>query len=540
MDVIDNILLIAEPNDLLALYLTDGNIKKRLNNKLILDKLSKKYNVSGTNFLTLFKNINISIINKEHPHTLYLYQQELTHFKVLKPTITQTDRINLLSWLYNQNLGNKYVFGLGVTLLDNYKKYTKENACACMYIASFLLNEYNDPKLFYKASNITAKKLKQLQINIINTNINLIQPSTVFFNKSKLCILTYFSNELLKYRPSLIAEAVNYITTNRFKIYTLSEIAGPCRIIQKLINMKELNSGLKKIANAFKNKTLCAAENNIINQLIKNKKTKWHIDDFKTLDYIGGGAEGEVYQVKHKNDQMYALKLIKTNENAFIEIASMQLLKHKYIVDLLQYKIDSKINKTKLYMEYGHYSLTKGITDGLLKEPLEVYFGQLIRGLQYCHFNDIIHRDLKPDNVVYNGEHLILIDFGLSASYASLKGYLDPNLQASELFRSPECLLGSTAYGAKSDIWGLGLLFYFMVKKHYFNNSLANIFKILGTPTNYSWPKHTELPKWRPYKKTPSKLPQLRKQLGKYYKYIKPCLVLNPKRRTNTAKLLKI
>lgn len=536
MNIIDNILLLAEPNDLLALYLTDTDIKTRLNDKVLLDKLNKKYNVSAHNFITLFKKININIINKEHPRTLYLYQQEL-HVNPIIPKIDEKERIALLTWLYDLHLGDKYMFGLGVSLLDHHKIYTKEYACACCYIASYMLNEYTKSDPFCKAADITEKRLKKLQIAL--TGQFFILPTTVFFTHSELVILSYFSNGICQYRPSLIAETINYLTTGKYKIYTLSEIAGPCIMLKSCIDtMKKSHSKeLSIIANKFDSVMPCAIPNNIIYQLLKKNKVTWHIQDFEKLDHIGQGIEADVYKLKHKNEKHYALKVIKVNNAAFMEISILHLLKHKYIVDLLNVKIDEKVN---LYLEYGHYSLKAGLKKGLFKQPLEIYYKQLLYALHYCHYNDIIHRDLKPDNVLYNGENLILIDFGLSVSYSSLKGYLDPSLQASLNFRAPECLLGDTTYNFKSDIWSLGLLFYYMIGQTYFDNTLRHIFTVFGTPTEKSWPNHTKLPKYGNYVAREGNLTILKKETNNYYKYIKPCLVLNPKRRANTGTVLKL
>lgn len=531
MNIIDNILLVADPNDLLALYLTDEDIKKRLNNKVLLDKLNKKYKVVAPNFITFFKKVNI---HKIEPKVLYLYQQEL-HFPLTVPKIDERERVALLTWLYNAHLGNHYVFGLAVSLIDYHKKYTREYAVTCAYIASYMLNEYVDRDFFCKTANITTTRLKELQIHLSG---QFIIPSTVFFTHSDLAILSYFSNDICQYRPSLIAETIHYLTTGKYKIYTLSEIAGPCIILKNCIDKMKLSVGeLGSIAKKYSDVMPCAIPNDIIYQLLKKNKVTWHIKDFEKLEPIGQGVEADVYKLKHKNEKHYALKVVAIKEPAFMEIAILQLLKNKYIIDLLNVKIDTKVN---LYLEYGQYSLKQGLKRDMLKKPMEVYFKQLIYALHHCHYNDIIHRDLKPDNVLYNGENLILIDFGLSVSYASLRNYLDPSLQASLNFRSPECLLGDTNYNYKSDIWSLGLMFYYMIQQVYFDNSLKHIFDVFGTPTDITWPKHKQLPKYGNYVERKGDISMLKNQTNQYYKYIKPCLILNPKKRADTSTLLKL
>lgn len=71
----------------------------------------------------------------------------------------------------------------------------------------------------------------------------------------------------------------------------------------------------------------------------------------------------------------------------------------------------------------------------------EAIFLQILDALRYCHAKQIVHRDLKPSNIMvtHNGNHVKLIDFGLSDtdSYAILKqpagtpGYISPEQEVS-------------------------------------------------------------------------------------------------------------
>lgn len=535
--LIDNILLLSNPNDLLSLYLTDNKIKKRLGNKVILGQLNKKFNTNGKSFIAIYKEINIKLLTNER--TLYLYNLENLYYTPLKPSIDEEKRYSIVLWLYNTKLTTDLAFGLAVTLMDYYGIYSNEVACVCLYIAAYHLHEYNDMTLYNKKVKLTKKKFQQLELDIV-TKLQgiMIRATTSLFTTQPMAIISYFSKELLLYRPSLIAETMNYLITGNYKLYTLSEMAGPCRFIHSIIEKLKTTS-LKKYIVPIKK--ICEKENKIIQRLTLKPPVKWHLKDFKVLNTIGAGEQGKIYKLQHVNTQLYALKTMKNAiENTVIEIASLKTLQNSiYIISLLEFNLT--IKKSNLYLEYGQYSLTKGIQDKLIKNPSK-YFTQLIKAVNYCHFNDIIHRDLKTDNVVFNGKNLMLIDLGLSVSYASHRDYLDPDLAGTPLFRAPECFLGDTKYNYKIDVWSLGVIFYFMITGEYLfddgDDILENIFYYLGTPTNNTWKNVTKLPRWEKHKKQVAQTAFLKKKMGKHYPLISKCLVLDPKKRADTHTLL--
>ena len=81
---------------------------------------------------------------------------------------------------------------------------------------------------------------------------------------------------------------------------------------------------------------------------------------------------------------------------------------------------------------------------------------QLLDALQYLHAKQIVHRDLKPSNIMitYNGNHVKLIDFGLSDadSYAILK-----QPAGTPGFTAPEQVTTRQA-DIRNDIYSLGCI----------------------------------------------------------------------------------
>jgi serine/threonine-protein kinase len=152
----------------------------------------------------------------------------------------------------------------------------------------------------------------------------------------------------------------------------------------------------------------------------------------------------------------------------------LALIKHKHVVDVLDYGCDA---------DGTLYLVTELLEGHNLHEHLHLRGGpfpiaqaadlalELCAGIQACHANGVIHRDLKPDNVFLvkaqtgSGLEVKIIDFGLAkgqhAQRITRAGIVPGTLR----FFSPEQAAGEDAT-EQSDQYSIGLCLYFCLTGH--------------------------------------------------------------------------
>jgi cell division cycle 2-like len=155
-----------------------------------------------------------------------------------------------------------------------------------------------------------------------------------------------------------------------------------------------------------------------------------------------------------------------------------------------------------------------------LQSEIKTLMLQLLSAVSHCHSNWILHRDLKTSNLLMNNRGTIKVaDFGLARRYGDPVGVggmtqlvvtlwyrcvCSPKVplpsNAAADYRAPEILLGAKTYSTAVDMWSVGCIFAeLLLKEPLFQAKaeielLSCIFKLLGPPTNDSWPEYSSLP----------------------------------------------
>ena len=139
------------------------------------------------------------------------------------------------------------------------------------------------------------------------------------------------------------------------------------------------------------------------------------------------------------------------------------------------------------------------------------YLYQLLRALNFCHFNRILHRDIKPANILLDQNDNETRRFGSGKMFQHSH---DENDTRSSHCRAPEILLGTEIiHACRCGLWVRSLLkwyiFFFvsplspstththtnqqqvtgnLFSKRIRDRCVVSYFQNLGTPTDKTWP----------------------------------------------------
>jgi negative regulator of PHO system len=241
---------------------------------------------------------------------------------------------------------------------------------------------------------------------------------------------------------------------------------------------------------------------------------KRHPSSFQQLEKLGEGTYATVFKGRNRQTgELVALKEIHldseegTPSTAIREISLMKELKHENIVAL--HDVIHTENKLMLVFEYmdgdlKRYMDTHGERGALKPTTIKSFMYQLLKGIDFCHQNRVLHRDLKPQNLLINNKGILKLgDFGLARAFG-----IPVNTFSNEVvtlwYRAPDVLLGSRSYSTSIDIWSAGCIMAEMYTGRPLfpgttnEDQIVRIFRIMGTPTERTWPGITQFPEYKP------------------------------------------
>ena len=197
---------------------------------------------------------------------------------------------------------------------------------------------------------------------------------------------------------------------------------------------------------------------------------------YEVAGEIGHGGTAHVYLATDRQDgRQVAIKVLRPEFAASVsaerflrEIRYLRTLRHQNILPI----IDAAEHGDMLYfvMPYAAGSTLRERLDRDGKLSFLVVrrvVSALADAIDYAHSHNIVHRDLKPENILFDGDRVLLCDFGVAR--AIVVSSTDEALSSSGIvigtpnYMSPEQSFLDVPIDGRSDIYALGCVTYEML-----------------------------------------------------------------------------
>ncbi|XP_073168388.1 calcium/calmodulin-dependent protein kinase kinase 2 isoform X4 [Lepidochelys kempii] len=223
------------------------------------------------------------------------------------------------------------------------------------------------------------------------------------------------------------------------------------------------------------------------------------LNQYKLKDEIGKGSYGVVKLAYNEDDNTYyAMKVLSKKklmrqagfprrppprgakatsegclepkgpiEQVHQEIAILKKLDHPNVVKLVEVLDDP--SEDHLYMVFELVKqgpvMEVPAMKPLTEDQARFYFQDLIKGIEYLHYQKIIHRDIKPSNLLVGEDgHIKIADFGVSNEFKGTDALLT-NTVGTPAFMAPETLSETRKIfsGKALDVWAMGITLFCFV-----------------------------------------------------------------------------
>ncbi|KAA6366753.1 MAG: putative protein kinase domain protein [Streblomastix strix] len=209
-------------------------------------------------------------------------------------------------------------------------------------------------------------------------------------------------------------------------------------------------------------------------------------------EFVGSGTYANVYKARNlETKQTVVVKVFKLEgpdeeEAARKEVFFMRQFNSPFIVKCLDSITDRK--QFFIIAEYCECGTLDDMVKTAIEKKMKIkenqilsYLTQLAMGLREIHQNKILHRDIKAQNVfLTEGTRILKLgDFGVSKCLCFTSD-MAQTITGTPFSLAPEVCSGQP-YNYKSDIWGLGVLLYYLMTKRlpFVSNSMPTLLEMI-------------------------------------------------------------
>lgn len=216
-------------------------------------------------------------------------------------------------------------------------------------------------------------------------------------------------------------------------------------------------------------------------QLIANKWRGFYVGKYRVIERIGIGGMGQVYLAEHRTmKRRYAIKVLpraRASDPAALERFEREAraggsIDHPNIVRAYDKDQDGDLHYLVMdFVDGCSLSEIVQATGPLDPNRAGNYLYQSALGLKHAHDSGLIHRDVKPANILIDREGTVkILDMGLARFFNDhddmiTKKY-DETVLGTADYLSPEQAIDSHNVDIRSDIYGLGCTFYYVLTGH--------------------------------------------------------------------------
>ena len=199
------------------------------------------------------------------------------------------------------------------------------------------------------------------------------------------------------------------------------------------------------------------------------------VDRYRIERELGAGGMATVYLAHDlKHDRKVAIKVLHPDlgaalggERFLTEIRTTARLQHPHILPLL----DSGEAGGLLYyvMPLVSGETLRARLERERQLPIDdalLIAREVADALEYAHGLGVIHRDVKPENILLQGGHALVADFGIALAVQQAGGQRMTQTGLSlgtPQYMSPEQAMGERTIDARSDVYALGAVAYEML-----------------------------------------------------------------------------
>jgi tetratricopeptide (TPR) repeat protein len=197
---------------------------------------------------------------------------------------------------------------------------------------------------------------------------------------------------------------------------------------------------------------------------------------YRLTERLGRGGMAEVYRAYQPSlERDVAIKVMHSylaEDEGFVgrfqrEAKAVAALRHPHIVQV--YDFDIEDDTYYMVMEFiGGETLKQRLRQlnargqRMPLPDVAQVFHALCDALDYAHAQGRVHRDIKPANVMFDGERLVLTDFGIASIVGGTRYTASGAMVGTPAYMSPEQGQGERG-DVRSDVYSLGVILYEML-----------------------------------------------------------------------------